>query len=192
MRKWILWAAMAIMAVSLTACEAKQEEEPQKEQQTTEENEKKEEEKKEEPEEKEPEKDIEQENSKTDNPVDNTVEAVVYYADTEGIVQNEKVVVQKLDEMVLWQLLKEKGTVAIESQVMSMQIDEQNQIHLDVNQAFGNQLRSLGTSGETILMQCVINSFLDNFSGEKIMITEEGNVLESNHASYDSYYGKQN
>lgn len=122
---------------------------------------------------------------------DDKVDVVVYYVDENGTVQNENRSVTTLDETSLWEALKEDGTVSDEAQVLSMTIDEKKRIHLDVNQAFGNQLRSTGTSGETMLIQCVVNSYLDSFACDEIMITEEGDTLVSGHAVYDAYLGKQ-
>ena len=63
-------------------------------------------------------------------------------------------------------------------------------LSLDVNEAFGVQLRSYGTTGETILIQSVVNTFLDAYGCEKIKITENGATLCSGHMEYGEYMGK--
>lgn len=113
--------------------------------------------------------------------------AIVYYCDENYEVQNKVVSVKSLDEKILWQLLKDDGTVSEDSEVLSMDVTEGNKMQLDVNQAFGNQMRDTGTSGEYQLLQCVVNSYLTTFSCEEMMITEEGNTLVSDHAVYDEY-----
>ena len=68
--------------------------------------------------------------------------------------------------------------------------DGQGQMELDVDEKFGEQLRSLGTAGEEELMHCVVNSFLDTFSCEKVRITENGDVLVSGHKEYGDYISR--
>lgn len=118
--------------------------------------------------------------------------AIVYFVDDQGVVQKKEIEAAELNEQSLWQLLKDDGTVSTDSTVLSMNIDDKNQIQLNVNHAFGEQMRSLGTSGETMLFRCVINSYLDTFSCGKIMVTEEGSTLDSSHKSYEGYYEKKN
>ena len=59
-----------------------------------------------------------------------------------------------------------------------------------MNEGFGNQLRSYGTSGETMLIQSVVNTFLDTYGCEKIKITENGETLYSGHMEYTEYMEK--
>ena len=96
---------------------------------------------------------------------------------------------KEVNENILWNLLKQKNVVSEESCVNSIKVSE-NKIDLDVNEAFGNQLRSYGTAGEDVLMESVVNTFLDAYECEKIKITENGSTLYSGHTEYADYLGK--
>ena len=43
----------------------------------------------------------------------------------------------------------------------------------------------MGTAGEYLLLGSVVNTFLDNLDGESILITVDGETLESGHEIYD-------
>lgn len=58
-------------------------------------------------------------------------------------------------------------------------------IQLDFNKAFQNQLKSCGTSGENMLLGCVVNTYLYIYEAETVFITVDGGILESGHAIYD-------
>lgn len=90
------------------------------------------------------------------------------------------------DAKEIWQQLVDAGTVDEKSQVLSLKQNE-DRLELDVNTAFGEQLRSYGTAGEYELMKQVVNTYLDAYECEEIKITEEGGVLYSGHAEYDGY-----
>ena len=60
-------------------------------------------------------------------------------------------------------------------------------LHLDFNDAFRSQVCSMGTSGEYIVIGCVVNTFLDNYRdvAESVFITVNGEIFESGHVIYD-------
>ena len=62
---------------------------------------------------------------------------------------------------------------------------DQGLITLDFNQAFGDVLCSMGTSGELMLIGSVVNTFLDAFQAESVYFTVNGGILESGHTIYD-------
>lgn len=64
-----------------------------------------------------------------------------------------------------------------------------NQLNLDFNQAFSDQLNTYGTSGERMMMGCVVNTFLSVFDVEFVYITVDDEILESGHAIYDFSMG---
>lgn len=63
-------------------------------------------------------------------------------------------------------------------------------LDLDLNQAFGNALGSMGTAGEYMTLGSLCNTFLDAYGCEKIQITVEGNTLETGHTEYPGYLNK--
>lgn len=116
------------------------------------------------------------------------VNVVIYRMDDEtGEIILESKELEELNEKELWELLKKSGMLKEDTEVISLKIDESKMV-LDLNQAFGEQLRSYGTAGEQEILKCVVNTFLDTYNCEEIKITEEGNTLMSGHAEYDEYF----
>ena len=56
---------------------------------------------------------------------------------------------------------------------------------LDMNRAFGDYLRSMGTSGELLTVSAVVNTALSLIDGaESVLLTVEGQTLETGHEIY--------
>ena len=62
---------------------------------------------------------------------------------------------------------------------------EEATIHVDFNSAFADLINTMGTTGEGMIMGCVVNTFLSAHGAETMMITVDGEVLESGHVVYD-------
>lgn len=58
---------------------------------------------------------------------------------------------------------------------------------LDMNQAFADYLGRMGTAGEYIVMGSVVNTFLDCYQCDLMLLTVEGKVLETGHNIYEEY-----
>ena len=58
-------------------------------------------------------------------------------------------------------------------------------LYLDMNAAFGDQMCSLGTAGEYMLISALTESFMDNFGVNRILVTVNGEMLETGHVEYD-------
>ena len=56
---------------------------------------------------------------------------------------------------------------------------------IDFNEAFRDQVLTQGTAGERMLIGSVVNTFLSAYGVEAVMITVEGEILESGHVVYD-------
>ena len=125
-----------------------------------------------------------------DMPEKEAVTIVVYYPNENADgTDTEEMKCEELTAEAVWTLLKEKDVVVEDTAVNSLE-QEGNTLKLDVNEAFGNQLRSYGNTGETMLIQSVVNTFLDAYGCEKIKITENGETLFSGHMEYMEYMGK--
>ena len=59
------------------------------------------------------------------------------------------------------------------------------QLNIDFNETFRDYLCTMGTSGEMVLIGSVVNSFLSAYQAESIMITANGETIESGHVVYD-------
>ncbi|MDD6440876.1 MAG: GerMN domain-containing protein [bacterium] len=118
------------------------------------------------------------------------VEITVYYPDEMAEkVLTEVVECDELTEEVVWNLLKEKEIISDECEI-NVFSQENESVELDVNEAFGTQLRSYGTTGEKMMIHCVVNTFLDAFQCEQMKITENGEILCSGHMEYEDYFTK--
>lgn len=62
---------------------------------------------------------------------------------------------------------------------------EENILTLDLNQTFGDAVSNSGTAGETMLMASVADTFLAYYGAESLMITAEGQTIETGHTVYD-------
>ena len=121
----------------------------------------------------------------------NGITVRVYYGDQNGeFIINKETKISTIDAENLTELLIEQGILQEGTKVRSFNIqnqDDKKMLQVDFNEKFRESLLSLGTSGERIFMGSVINTFLDAYQAEEILITVEGSTLESGHNVYDSY-----
>lgn len=109
-----------------------------------------------------------------------------------GEIQTEKVETEDLSAEKTWSLLQEYGVLTQECGMNSFKVNEEEKtIDLDVDEGFGNYIRSMGTTGETEVLACVVNTYLDSFQCEKIKITEAGRTFETSGAVLAGYMTKQ-
>lgn len=115
----------------------------------------------------------------------------IYYIDDETAEVIGKTAEIK-NENDIWTALQETNMLNDECQILSFRLNEQEKtIDLDFNNATGERIRSMGTTGETEILGCLINTYLDAYQCEKIKLTEEGNNFETGHGSdYSTYVGK--
>lgn len=130
----------------------------------------------------------------SDEPVDDTAEGriiTVYYVDAQTAeIVSESVEIH--DEYDIWDALKENGILTEDCELLSLTVNEaEKKIDLDFNSAVGDRVRSMGTTGETEIVGCIINTYLEAYGCEGIRLTEEGQAFETSHgADLDGYSGK--
>lgn len=117
--------------------------------------------------------------------------ATIYYVDpqtAEIMTKTEEV----QDENNIWNILKEDGLLTEDCELLSFKVNEADKkIDLDFNAATGNRIRSMGTTGETEIIGCIVNTYLDTYNCDGIRLTEEGNALQtSSGADFDGYSGR--
>ena len=98
-----------------------------------------------------------------------------------GEIQSEEIKVNQLSGEEIWTALKERDVLTT----------EEKKIDLDVDGTFGNYIRTMGATEEQEVLKCIVNTFLDSYSCEKIKITENGQPLETSSAVLDGYMTKQ-
>ena len=88
--------------------------------------------------------------------------------------------------------MKEEGILSEDCEILSFKInDTDKKIDLDFNSATGDRIRSMGTTGETEIIGCIVNTYLETYNCDGIRLTEEGNALQtSSGADFDGYSGK--
>lgn len=115
----------------------------------------------------------------------------VYYGDQNGeFIINKEAKVSSVTPQNLTALLIEQGILQEGTQALSLDVQNQDgkkMLQVDFNEAFRETLMNLGTSGERIFLGSVINTFLEAYRAEGILITVEGATLESGHNVYDRY-----
>lgn len=62
---------------------------------------------------------------------------------------------------------------------------QNDQLLLDFNSAYFDQLVTYGTSGELMMMGSVVNTYLDAYDAQSVVITADGEIMESGHVVYD-------
>ena len=54
-----------------------------------------------------------------------------------------------------------------------------------MNESFVENIRRLGTSGEYMMLGCLVNTILDNTGCRYVVLTVDGEWLETGHNIYD-------
>jgi len=83
------------------------------------------------------------------------------------------------------QSLKDVGVLNEDVAIQGMYNMENNGLLIDLNQPFLTQLSSMGTTGEYMLMGALVNTFLQNYSADNLLVTVDGVHPESGHVIYD-------
>ncbi len=117
-------------------------------------------------------------------------ETVLYLpAETADGLVKKTVVLPKQDIDALVAALVENGALPAGTAVRSFRAEVEGgaarQGTLDMNDVYGDAVCGTGTAGEAMLLGSLVNTVLDAFMLDSVMITCEGNVLESGHAVYN-------
>ena len=93
---------------------------------------------------------------------------------------------------IIWDALKEKNVIQEDAGFNSCELNEEDKsISLDVDQQFGDDIRRMGTTEESEVLKCVVNTFLDSYNYDKIKITENDQVFETSDAVLNGYMTRQ-
>ncbi len=115
----------------------------------------------------------------------------IYYVDDQtGGITEKNVEIQ--DEYDIWNALKERGILTEDCQLLNLKVDvDEKKLDLDFNSETGDRIRSTGTTGETEIIGCIINTYLEAYECEEIRLTQEGMAFVTSHgADFDGYSGK--
>ncbi|MBM6804439.1 GerMN domain-containing protein [Mediterraneibacter glycyrrhizinilyticus] len=120
----------------------------------------------------------------------NTMSVRIYYVDdNSGTIIGKTI--DASDEYDVWSALIDFGVLTDGCELLSFSLDSVNKtIDLDFNSATGNRIRSMGTTGETEIIGCIVNTYLEAYDCDGIKLTEEGKNLQTSHgANFDGYMG---
>lgn len=81
--------------------------------------------------------------------------------------------------------LDDHGVETQEGDTVSYTPGDTVTIELDVSQAFGDAAASTGTAGESMLLGSLVNTMLKAYQADEVLLTCEGEVLETGHNVYD-------
>ena len=164
MKKYILYILTAVLALGLTACARSAQQVPETETTaaaTT--------------------------AAATEAVIETTVPMTVvswYHGDdnAENLVA-ETAEIPELSPEALLALLAEKNILPQLSQVSMTQSGET--LTLDLGEEFSAAVQGQGTAGEYIMLGSLVNTFLDNYKAEQLILTVNGQPLETGHNIYD-------
>ena len=96
------------------------------------------------------------------------------------------------DEKDIWRHLQDTGIITEDCQLLEFSLNEsEKKIDLDFNKATGDRIRSMGITGESEILACIINTYLDAYECDGIKLAEEGEPLEtSSGADFNGYSSK--
>lgn len=117
----------------------------------------------------------------------------VYFVDNaNGQVIGESFDIQ--DEWEIWTILQNKGVLTADCKLLNLSVNEcEKKMNLDFNKATGDRIRNMGTTGETEIIGCIINTYLEAYGCDKIRITEEGKDFQTSHGVvFHDYTGRIN
>ena len=132
-------------------------------------------------------------NSEPQTPVEEKTSSrsvTVYYVDDlSGVVVGKAAEIT--DEYDIWNALKENGILTDECELNSIRINDDQTMDLDFNHATADRINSMGTTGETEIIGCIVNTYLDAYDCSGIRLLEEGKDFVSSHgAVFDKYPGR--
>lgn len=128
-------------------------------------------------------KDDKEENDKLASEETEEESIVVYNYDLENekLIENE-VKAKKEDPKVVFEELKNLGVIPKDAKLNSFDVTEANGTKtglLDVNSAFINN--NLGSGAESLMLDAVAQTFIENFDVDQIQLTVDGKDYESGH-----------
>ncbi len=115
-------------------------------------------------------------------------EMAVYYSNgkADGL-EKEVLAVEEMTPEEMVKSLSRHNIVSIDTKVLGFgETDGQGRklLALDLSGAFGEYVKTMGESGEKVVMAALTNTFLENYGADGLVLTVEGEVLETRHASY--------
>ena len=118
-------------------------------------------------------------------------EVSIYYIDETTAEPTSEIVTIK-DENDIWAALQDKGVLTDDCELLGFDVnEEENTVSINFNSALGDRIRSFGTTGETEILGCLVNTYLDAYNCDGAKLLEEGKTFEtSSGANFDGFTGR--
>ena len=90
--------------------------------------------------------------------------------------------------------MQKQKVLTEDCKLLSIKVNkEKKQMNLDFNKATGEYIRTMGTAGETAVIGCIVNTYLEAYDCTEIKLTEGGEVFQTAHgADFEGYIGRIN
>ena len=115
----------------------------------------------------------------------------VYFGNEDGdaivseVVEMEHVTANKvMEELVRKEVVKKDAKVL---GVVKQTKDGKVHLKLNMSKEFGEFVSTMGSSGEYTVVGSVVNTFLELYDAEDVLILIEGETFETGHQLYDNY-----
>lgn len=116
-------------------------------------------------------------------------QAVIYYGDGGSLaLKDEAAVVEELTPEALIDALARHNIVSLDTKVLSFeqkQEEGRKVLCLDLSKAFGEYLRTMSREAECIILSAVVDTYLENYTGDAVYITVEGKVIGTSNYEYE-------
>lgn len=111
--------------------------------------------------------------------------SVALFLPSDGIdAMEKKTVLVENDAQSVMDALIENGAAPEGTRVNSAEVDGKT-LKLDLSKAFGDAVKSTGTSGEWLYLASLVDTFLVFYDCDEVVLTVEGQTLETGHQVYD-------
>ena len=116
-------------------------------------------------------------------------ELTVYFSNkrADGL-ETEVISVEKITPETIIDHLAIHNIVSIDTKVNEFKEtaeEGRNLLKLDLSKAFGEYLKTMGTSGEIMIMAALTDTFLQAYEADALQLTVEGAVIETGHEIYE-------
>ena len=115
---------------------------------------------------------------------------IVYYVDDlSGVVVGKTAEIH--DEFDIWNILKERGILTDPCELLNLEVNDDRTIDLNFNHATAERINSMGTTGETEIIGCIVNTYLEAYDCTGIRLLDEGENFVSSHGTeFGEYSGR--
>ena len=114
---------------------------------------------------------------------------VYYVDDLSGVVVGKTAEIR--DEFGIWDVLKDRGILTDDCELLSINLNGDGTMDLDFDHATAERINSMGTTGETEIIGCIVNTYLEAYDCTGIRLLEEGEDFVSSHgAEFGGYTGR--